>query len=185
MKQQILQHLESILGTGSQLIAASGDVEVRAWSGPGESDPRTLATVGMALKSQTVPKGKSCPSRGPRTELIMSAGSHDAPALAELLLTLAGYPKQAGSFLHWWHTLPLGRPIVPRSALTHVYLTFPFLKSEEATFHAGKVRVDLVWVVPITDGEFALFEAKGPDALEERMEEAEVVIADLMRPSAV
>lgn len=167
------QHLATHLGGPGQRVLSRDGVHVYRWAVPDDPDVEMLATVGASSSSER---------RG--IELALYSRADDVPPLAELLADLSAYPSREGTFLHWFHALPLGRPIVPNSGLTALYLAFPpVLGADFATLRLPGARVDIVWVIPITAAERDVFASRGADALEEALEEAAVDLADLRRAS--
>jgi len=166
-----LRHFETTLGTG-ELVSSRAGVEICKWPDSSFGEGFVLATVGMAEK----PLAR-------RIELLMLCARHDVEALAQVLLDLADYSESAKPSLHWFHVLPIGRAVVPDSALVHLLLTFPPYDSEFVTFENGGHRIDVLWVIPISEGERAIFDSKGVDALQNRLEERNVDVSDLFRSS--
>lgn len=111
----------------------------------------------------------------------MFAHEENVPCSAELLLNVAGYPTRNSTFLHWWHTIPLGGPLLEGSALTHLLLTFPPFDEAFATILSDQCRIDILWAVPITASERELAQRQGVDALEELLEAKGAVPTDLSR----
>jgi hypothetical protein len=186
MKTQVLSHLTSHLGPGGKPIIDSPDLSVFAWPWLHGNEEVALATVGMSAKKQRLPAGAECVSAEPRTELFMFSPEEQGRNSAELLNDLAAYPFRTGTFLHWWHTLPLGRPVVPGSPLDCLLFSFPPIEEKEfATFAVEGHRIDLVWVMPISRSEFEYAKVRGVEALEELLEKSNVVSSDLWRQPVV
>jgi hypothetical protein len=148
-------------------------------------DGSLLITAGMSAQVQVIPPGQECLSSRPRTELMMFVSEQDEGVLSKLLLDLASYPKAQGAFLHWWHALPLGRPIISNVELTSLLLTFPPYDDKFATIELDGERIDILWVVPISETERTYFTRYGVDALEEQFEASEIDVANLSRKSVV
>src|SRR5262245_58866534 len=148
-------------------------------------EDRVLVTTGMYRHAQIVPVDQQCVSREPRTELMMFCAETDAERLAEMLVDVALYPQTEQCFLHWWHILPLGQPIIESSKLMSLLFTFPPFDESFATFEVSGHRIDVLWTVPITEREHAYFKTQGVDALEERFEREGVEVTDLLRKSVV
>ena len=180
MKLDILGHFQFFLGDG-QLFSTEQNIDIYKWCPTKDENDVILATVGMAESVQFVPESRSCISSSPRTEIIARCKSRDAKLIARLLLDLANYPNKTKSFIHWWHVLHLGGAIAPDSELSSILFTFPFFDEKFATFEIDGRRIDVVWAIPISDGELAFFESEGADALEQCMEENNTVVADLFR----
>lgn len=177
----IMQHLERAFGTSGSTIVDTREVRVLLWPDPKCDELGLACTVGMSNRTQTVPKGESCPSRKPRTELMSYCHMDDANVWANLLVDLSTYPFREGGFVFWWHTLRIGRPLVRRSSLDSILFSFPPLADDQVTFLVDRKRVDLVWAIPITASEHEFCETHGIEAFEEQLEKTNVDIADLFR----
>jgi hypothetical protein len=186
VRASVKKHFQRHLGVGARKVIAGGGVDVVMWPDPDDPDTVVLATVGMAARAQHLPKEASCPSAKPRTESVMYSRKDSVRDAAALLEDLAEYPAREQTFLHWWHALPLGRAIALGSGLSSVFLSFPdFMSSEFATFTAERKRVDILWVIPISEAERKVFDARGANKLEELLESKEVPLADFARASTV
>lgn len=186
MREHVLTHFEQHFGKTRELLLSREGIDVWAWPDPDDPSSVILATVGMSGRDPHVPADTLRTGPAPRTELMMVALREDARAVAMLLRDVADYPAARRTFVHWWHTLPAGRPLKPGSPLSSLLLTFPeFGGADFATFQADAKRVDVLWAVPISEPERALFAARGVDALEDALEEHAAPVADLMRPSVV
>lgn len=182
MKLNILRHFQSFFGV-NQLVLSRGGVDVYRWAHPSNKGDVVLTTVGMAKELQLIPDGKNCISSAPRTEVMMFCNPINIGSVAPLLIDIADYPKKAKSFIHWWHVLPLGGSIVPNSQLCNVFFTFPPFDGKFATLESNDSRIDILWAIPISDGERTIFESKGTEVLEQQMEERDVVVSDFLRLS--
>jgi hypothetical protein len=182
MKLDILKHFQSTLGN-SELVLSHGGTDVYKWPDPTDDGDFILSTVGMAKNIRSHIESKHSPHSRPAIEVMMFCEAHDVALAAGLLIEIAAYPKRENSFIHWWHVLPLGRPITPDSELRNLLFIPPPFDGQFATFESKGNRIDVTWVIPISDGERAVFESQGTEALEQRLEENNVVVADLYRKS--
>jgi suppressor of fused protein SUFU len=93
----------------------------------------------------------------------------ESPSQVELLAMAAYYHQQEG--LGVGHTVPIGRPWLPGSALDHLLVSrpYPFGEALEVC-DLGEHHVHFLWLLPITllEKEFAL--QNGLEALEQRFE---------------
>jgi len=179
---KITRHYRRFLaGEGFKLLERDG---ISIWQFD-TKDGSLLITTGMSAHFQVVPTDEECVSQRPRTELMIFVGKGDEPALSNLLLDIANYPRAQKSFLHWWHSLPLGRPIIPNAEITSLLFTFPPFDEEFATFEVDGERIDVLWVVPISETERVYFKQNGADVLEELLESNRVEVANLLRKPVV
>lgn len=178
----VKEHLRGFLGEPNGAVRIRGGVEVLRFANPAATDSWWLATAGMSSNVQVIPPSRQSISKEPRTELVMAADTEFVDVLSSLLLDLAEYPFRNGDLLHWWHVVPLGRPVVEGSLLTAAYTTFPSVMEKGfETLFVDAQRCDFLWVIPIAEAERQLFKSSGADALEDALEEAKVDFADLFR----
>lgn len=111
----------------------------------------------------------------PRAEIMLYV--HEPQQwMFHVLKSLAELPFESGSFLHWHHTVPSRVSMTGReSLLTSFFFLPPYFESDE--FDSLKIdgdRVNILWLVPITDAEREFAVANGPEALEGLMVENEL-----------
>ena len=85
-----------------------------------------------------------------------------------------------------YHSVNFGRPWLPRSDCDHGLITVPYLDGE--TLRIGKfdgVRVNFLWLIPITSAEVALKKSQGVEALQDLFDGPEFQYADPERKSVV
>jgi hypothetical protein len=166
-------------------MAGTGDgLTVARWVDSADEDVRVLATIGMSLRPLEVPADTL--RRGSRVELVMLARAGDADMLSRLLADLADYPRREKTWLYWFHTLPIGRRVAPRSGLSALYFSMPYFQPG-TFFHvrgAGR-NVTVLWVLPISERERKYHLQHGSGALEEELEKADFDPTDLRRKSVV
>jgi len=152
--QAVTQHLIGHLGDTHRRVAQSGPISVYAWPDPdGDPDVSVLVTVGMSALTQAAPPPGRCLVKEPRTELFALAPKEHELAMAHVLADLAHYPERHSSWLHWFHNLPLGDTLIPGSTLSAVFTDVPYMGAHFATISRDHGRIDILWVIPITDTE--------------------------------
>ena len=182
----LLTHLRSHLGESSHEVLRAGPVSVRAWPDPdGDVDVRVLVTLGMSALPHASPPPGRCVVADPRVELLLLCPVAYESEFARLLVDLAGYPESENTWLHWFHNLALGGPFLSGSALTAAFTDVPFLGAAFSTFEHLGLRIDLLWVVPITAAEHQCLLANGFDVFTEVFEAAEPCITDPFRASTI
>ena len=106
----------------------------------------------------------------------------------ETLAMVSFYHASGGSFaLDHGHTVPIGRPWLPGSACDHLLVSLPYPWGPSLEVcplpNGGHIRV--LWLLPITKAERQFKRATGLEALESRLEEAEIIPTDPLRASVV
>lgn len=131
----------------------------------------TLITGGMSDKRQNVP-GDAPGFVSPRTEILLYA-REPKDWMFHVLKCLAEMPFTQDTFLHWWHSVPNGMPMTPqRSHLTNFLFLPPYLEPESLdALRIDEEKVDVLWLVPITDSEFDYAVQRGPRELEAKLRE--------------
>ena len=112
----------------------------------------TLITGGMSDLRQNIPAHRD--GMSPRAEIMMYA--HNPQGwMVNVLKGLAEMPWDDNTFLHWYHTVPNGKPMtaVP-SLLTSFFFVPPYLEADgfNPMFLDGDA-VDFLVLVPITEKE--------------------------------
>ncbi len=121
----------------------------------------------------------------PHLELYLVA-PFASDALVELLAMVSLFHR-ADHALSLGHTVDIGRPWLPGSPSTCLLVSLPYLDGraiETCTLSTG-ASVRCLWLVPITAAERAFKREHGTDALEKRLEAAQVAFADPERPSVI
>jgi hypothetical protein len=101
---------------------------------------------------------------------------------------LAEMPFDDKTFLHWWHTVPNGMPMTAKpSKLTNFLFLPPYFEGEGFdTLHLAGDKVDILWLVPITDKECQYARENGSQALEEVLVQGDLdPVVDEARESLV
>jgi Suppressor of fused protein (SUFU) len=116
-------------------------------------------------------------------EFILSTAAA-TPRAVELLARSVYYHR--GGRLGLGHTVPIGEPWLPGSACDHLLISAPYpFGPDLQTCHVGDRHVDFLWLLPVTMAERDFKAANGLEALESRLEEAEVKYWDVRRPSVL
>jgi len=183
MTNQLKEHYSKIFGSFKKDFNQLNNVSVSCWEDHEYPDQVVLSTLGMSSKEQNIPTGQKCISKHPRTELISYVNPKWIKAMVTLLSNLTEYPFKTNSFIFWWHNLPIGVPIIPSSKLDAVFFSIPPLKADEVTLCIDQQRIDLLWVIPITEKELLFCKKNGSDAFEDLMKEKEMDFSNLLRSS--
>lgn len=134
----------------------------------------TLITGGMSDIQQIAPE--DCEEhQAARAEILMYV---PAPQgwMFNVLKGLAEMPFDDKTHLHWWHTVPNGRPMTANpSLLTSYFFMPPYVEDEEfGSLQLDGDAVDFLWMVPITEAEREFAVTHGSQALEDRMREVDL-----------
>ena len=119
------------------------------------------------------------PAAGARMmSLVPNLVQGEAPASGGKLSVQSSNGLQRGQLIG-----PAG-PLFGHGDLTALYTTAPsYLPHEAQIFHAPGYHVQIVWLVPITDAEAAYLHMHGWLAFEKVLEDHDLDLADLNRPS--
>ncbi|MBN2291075.1 MAG: suppressor of fused domain protein [Pirellulales bacterium] len=184
------EHYCKLFGPMSEDVMHSSDVKdvhVDIYQFP-PNDERphwTLITGGMSDLRQSIPRDAE--GLAPRAEILMYAGE-PSNWMFNVLKGLAEMPFEDDTFLHWYHTVPNGKPMTAEpSNLTSFFFLPPYF--EEPQFADLKIEgdaVDFLWMIPITESERQYAMDKGSQALEEVFEKAGLdIVVDETRESLV
>ncbi|MFN3149638.1 suppressor of fused domain protein [Bremerella sp.] len=105
-----------------------------------------------------------------RAEIVFYA-KESRDEYPELLRTMAHFPHDNNSWLHYWHTFPNGQPPEPlfESPTLDTMFFMPSILSPDSTLEERLVLdsdpVSLLWLVPITTAECELKLEQGTEAL--------------------
>lgn len=116
-------------------------------------------------------------------EFILTLAS-DEPRAVDLLAMTAYYHGEHP--LGWGELVPIGEPWLAGSQCAEFLLStpYPFSPDLQTTDVDGR-RVDLLWLLPVTDEESTFMLANGQEALESRFDEVGLEYWDVQRASAV
>ncbi|MEW6529745.1 MAG: suppressor of fused domain protein [Thermodesulfobacteriota bacterium] len=172
-------HYQRFLGPLIQPVAHPTDDKVPhidVYRFPPRKDRQhwTLITGGMSDARQDVPADAPA-FVSPRTELIMYVWEPKNWML-KALMGLADMPFDDRSFLHYWHTASDNMPITEEPSFLTGYIFLPpfFEKEDFDTLQLLDEKVDILWVVPITDAELSYAMDKGAEALIDRFAECDL-----------
>ena len=108
--------------------------------------------------------------------------------MVELLAMVASYSTRADhGGLHDGHTVPIGHPWVEGGEADHLYLNKPYFVSRDFAMLRidDSLRVQFLWLVPITEREKEWRHEHGQEAFEQRLEDHAVTPEDPTRRSTV
>ena len=83
------------------------------------------------------------------------------------------------------HTVSIGEPWLPRSTLDSFLLSLPYPFGPDLGEAAGRPRVDILWLLPITPAERAFKREHGAEALEQLFERNAIEYWGPQRPCVV
>ncbi|MCG6155072.1 suppressor of fused domain protein [Rubinisphaera margarita] len=184
-------HYQRFLGPMNDNVMHSTDVkpvhiDIYQFEPTEERPYWTLITGGMSDQRQIQPE--DCAEHmSPRSEIMMYV-TEPKPWMFDVLKGLAEMPFDHDTFLHWWHTVPNGKPMTAEpSELTSYFFVPPYFEAVE--FGDLKIEDDLVDVlllIPITDSERAYARQHGSQAFEKLIEKVDLSpVVDESRTSIV
>jgi hypothetical protein len=131
----------------------------------------TLVTGGMSDMRQIEPVDPS-ENTSLRCEILMYV-TEPQQWMFSVLKDLAEMPFEESTYLHWWHTVPNGKPMTTRpSLLTSFFFLPPYF--EQNGFDSLMLEgdpVDFLWMIPITEKEREYAINNGSLQLEKKIEE--------------
>ncbi|MEW1779993.1 suppressor of fused domain protein [Streptomyces sp. NPDC086777] len=107
-------------------------------------------------------------------EFVMTAHVRDRRFVEPM--AMIAYYHCGGHQLDLEHSLPIGEPWVPGSDCDHLLISLPYLHGpdlEHCPLPGGHARI--LWPLPVTTAEIEFRRRHGPDALEQLLDEAEIV----------
>ncbi|BEL09916.1 hypothetical protein Q0Z83_081070 [Actinoplanes sichuanensis] len=124
---------------------------------------------------------------GHALEFVLYASIPEDDLHVETLTMTAWYHALGGDHeLGLGHTVPIGRPWLPGSSCDHLLVSLPYPwgpELEECELPGGHARV--LWLLPITEAEKIYRHQNDLEALEQRLEDAEMNPVDPHRASVV
>ena len=176
----LLEHYERRWGSGEQMALVAGpihelphDFVVRVFAPSASWEHWTYATIGMSQDWDD-----------DAIELHMYAPSRDMTNV-ELLYATAHYHR-TGARLGLHHTVNFGRPWYPESRCTHGFISLPYFGGPTLErCVSGDRTIRCLWLLPITAAEKEFAVAYGVEALESRLEAAQLDYGDPARPSVI
>ena len=171
-------HYQKFLGPIESPVMHSTDekvphIDIYQFGPTDERDFWTLITGGMSDVAQRAPELD--PPISGRTEILLYA-PEPQPWMFSVLKGLAGMPFDDDTYLHWGHTVPNGQPMTAKpSLLTSFFFLPPYFEDDGFdTLTLDDERVDILWLVPITEAEREFAVENGSRALEEVFAEKEL-----------
>lgn len=131
----------------------------------------TLITGGMSDARMPIPD--DAPQHITGYSEIFMYGREPQPWMFDVLKGLAEMPFVDDTYLHWFHTIPNGKPMTAKPSLLTSFLLLPPYFEEQAfgqSFLVGGNQVQPLMLIPITEAERQFAMENGVEALEERFE---------------
>jgi hypothetical protein len=161
-------HYTRFLGPLDQKVMHSTDikpvhVDIYTFAPTSERDFYTLITGGMSDVRQNIPDDWEC---APRAEIMLYT-KEPKGWMYNVLKGLAEMPSDDDTFLSYRHTIPNGQPMTAEpSLLTSFFMSPVFGERDGFTpLLLDEDAVDVLLLIPITEGERALAVDQGSDAL--------------------
>ncbi|MEV8039028.1 suppressor of fused domain protein [Streptomyces sp. NPDC086182] len=117
-------------------------------------------------------------------EFVMTAHVRDQQFVD--LMAMITYYHCGGHQLDLEHSMPIGEPWVPGSNCDHLLISLPYLHGpdlEHCPLPGGQARI--LWTLPVTAAEIEFRRHQGHEALEQLLDEAEIIPTDPFRASVV
>jgi hypothetical protein len=172
-------HYQKFFGALEHPVMHSTDVrrvhvDIYQFAPTGARTYWTLITGGMSNLRQVEP-GVGPKHMSTRAE-IMTYSKEPQGWMFNVLKGLAEMPFDDDTCLHWWHTVPNGKPMTARqSLLTSYFFLPPYFEPQGFTdCQLDGDRVDFLWLIPITESEREYAIKQGARKLEQRFIEAEL-----------
>lgn len=173
------RHYEQFFGRLTEPVMHSTDfkpvhVDIYQYAPTKQRGYWTLITGGMSDARQIEPE--DCAEHmSTRAEIVMYAPQPQG-WMFNVLKGLAEMPFDNDTCLHWWHTVPNGKPMTAKPSLLTSYFFLPpyFEPQGFADFHLDGDRVDFLWMIPITEAERKYAIEHGSQELEQKMIAAEL-----------
>ncbi len=185
------RHYEEFFGPITEPVVHSIDskvphIDIYQFAPHGERDFWTLITGGMSDEPQFLPDSVPEYVTG-RTEIMMYVRQPEG-WMFNVLKGLAGMPFDDLTFLHWWHSVPNGKPMtVQPSGLTNFLFLPPYHEDDGFDeLKIGDTKIHILWLVPITDAELKYKLDHGAEALLEVFDDRGLdIVVDEDRQSLV
>ncbi|MGW2727888.1 suppressor of fused domain protein [Streptomyces sp. NPDC001494] len=116
-------------------------------------------------------------------EFVMTAHVRDQRFIE--LMAMIAYYHCGGHQLDLEHSMPIGEPWVPGSTCDHLLISLPYLHGpdlEHCPLPGGHARI--LRTLPVTTAEIEFRRRHGHEALEQLLDEAEIIPTDPFRTSA-
>jgi hypothetical protein len=157
-------------------------VNVMVSSGAPEGTYLSCSTIGLSDRELVLDEEPM----GFGVELCGALYADETP-FVEMLADIA-HEVQAGEWSIALNTIlpDVMQPYFPGSQMQHLLLVHPFFWDESfGLFEQDGRRTVWLQIIPISDSEYALAEAEGVEALEEKLEAAGADVFDLLRAPVV
>jgi hypothetical protein len=157
-------------------------VNVMVSSGAPEGTYLSCSTIGLSDRELVLDEEPM----GFGVELCGALYADETP-FVEMLADIA-HEVQAGEWSIALNTIlpDVMQPYFPGSQMQHLLLVHPFFWDESfGLFEQEGRRTVWLQIIPISDSEYALAEAEGVEALEEKLEAAGADVFDLLRAPVV
>ncbi len=157
-------------------------VNVLVSSGAPEGTYLSCSTIGLSDRALVLDEEPM----GFGVELCGALHADETP-FVEMLADIA-HEVQAGEWSIALNTIlpDVMQPYFPGSQMQHLLLVHPFFWDEAfGLFEQDGRRTVWLQIIPISDSEYALAEAEGVEALEEKLEAAGADVFDLLRAPVV
>ena len=157
-------------------------VNVMVSSGAPEGSYLSCSTIGLSDRELVLDEEPM----GFGVELCGALYADETP-FVEMLADIA-HEVQAGEWSIALNTIlpDVMQPYFPGSQMQHLLLVHPFFWDESfGLFEQDGRRTVWLQIIPISDSEYALAEAEGVEALEEKLEAAGADVFDLLRAPVV
>lgn len=157
-------------------------VNVMVSSGAPEGTYLSCSTIGLSDRELVLDEEPM----GFGVELCGALYAGETP-FVEMLADIA-HEVQAGEWSIALNTIlpDVMQPYFPGSQMQHLLLVHPFFWDESfGLFEQDGRRTVWLQIIPISDSEYALAEAEGVEALEEKLEAAGADVFDLLRAPVV
>ena len=163
------QHYEKFIGPIPNDVYHSTDVkpvhiDIYTFK-PTEDRPYyTLITGGMSDKRQNIPD--KFPNISKRTE-IMTYAHEPKGWMYNVIKGLAEMPWDDDTWLHWYHSMPNGKPMTAEpSALTAFFIVPPYYEDEKfGPMIVEGDKTEFLFMVPITEEELKFKRERGAEDL--------------------
>ncbi|HWQ13018.1 MAG TPA: suppressor of fused domain protein [Roseiflexaceae bacterium] len=137
----------------------------------------TYGTLGGSMRVIPHSPRSFADRRGVRYEYLMHAPPEREREVCDLLALIAEHPHRHTLEIGPGYVLPVGEPVVPRSSMEYLYLTYPYLDdprmfegTPQGQIERPDALIQWLWVLPIYRSEFHYIRNAGPQAFEELLQ---------------
>lgn len=180
----IIEHMEKHLGTIAEGYEADseGAVSVLRFENIPEKEVVTYTTLGLSEHVLKVSEFKSV-----RQELIFSAyREYSSDDIVSFLISFSDYICIKHDALLRGEVIGPSSSIVKGTNMNSIYASIPVLyRNDLRTYYGSDPATVFVWLIPLTDQESMYVKDRGWEDFEDALENSEVDLWDLNRPSLV